>query len=128
MRFFACLALIASILQPAIALSAETAKARLWCLSLRFQQGQSSFGGDTLDLSTINGAPNGELAPYNGLTYGSGFSLDVSGFPINGTLFINLPGFVDINSDGFNDFFESDLGVSAITSGNYNTGMGNGTI
>ncbi len=127
MKFLVYLTVMVSVLHPAIAPSAESAKARLWCLSLRFQQGQDSFG-DTLDLSTINGSPNGELAPYNGLTNGSGFSLDVSGLPINGAMFINLPPVVDVNGNGFNDFFESALGVSATTSGTYNTGMGNGTV
>jgi hypothetical protein len=127
MRFFVCVAIIASGFHPCIARSSETANARLWCLSLRFQQGSDSFG-DTLDLSTINGAPNGELAPYKGVEYISFFSLDVSGLPITGTMFINLPPLVDINSNGFNDFFESALGVSATTSGTYNTGMENGTV
>ena len=107
--------------------AAEVANARIWCLSIRFQQGMDSFG-DTLDLSTISSTANGELAPYNGLTYASGFSLDVSGLPIAGTLYLNLPAVADINGNGFNDFFESALSVGAMTSGSYTTGLENGTV
>src|SRR5262249_4828666 len=77
MRPYASLLLILSSLLPLMDHAGETANARLWCLSLRFQQGSDSFG-DTLDLSTISGTPNGELAPYNGTTYVSGFALDNS--------------------------------------------------
>jgi len=127
MRFFVSLVAIASAFLPFIANSAETAAARIWCLSLRFQQGSDSFG-DTLDLSTISGTPNGELAPYNGLTYISVFTLDISGQPINGRMQLSLPPFSDVNSNGFNDFFESALGVGATTSGTYTTALGNGTV
>jgi hypothetical protein len=127
MRFFASLVVIASVFHPIITHSAETASGRLWCLSLRFQEGTDSFG-DTLDLSTISGTPNGELAPYNGLTYISAFSLDLSGQPITGTMQLNLPPVMDVNSNGFNDFFEGALGVGATTSGSYTTVLGNGTV
>ena len=127
MKLFACLIAIASAFHPFAAHAAETASARIWCLSLRFQQGTDSFG-DTLDFSTINGTPNGEMEPYNALTYISGFSMDFSGQPINGTMKLNLPPVVDMNGNGFNDFFESALGVSATTSGTYTTDIGNGTV
>ena len=126
MRLFAWL-LFVSILQPFHARSAETAAGQLWCLSLQFQEGTDSFG-DTLDLSTVSGTPNGELAPYNGLTYISGFSLDISGQPINGTMQLDLPAFMDVNSNGFNDFFESAIAVGAGSSGTYTTPVGNGTV
>lgn len=127
MRFFAYLVVITSAFHPFIARGAETAAARIWCLSLRFQQGTDSFG-DTLDLSTTGAPPNGELAPYNGPTYISGFSLDSSGFPIYGTMYLNLPPYSDVNSNRFNDFFESALGVGATTSGTYTAGAEHGTV
>ena len=127
MRIFACLWLIISLLSPFAARSAETAAARLTCLSLQFQQGRDSFG-DTLDLSTVSGTPNGELAPYNGLTYISGMVLDVTGQPLNGTIQLNLPPYSDVNSNGFNDFFESAVGVFATTSGTYTTDVSSGTV
>ena len=56
-------------LSPFPATAAQTAQATLFCFSLRFQQGSSTAGDFTLDLTTADppAAPNGELAPtrYN---------------------------------------------------------------
>lgn len=106
---------------------AETAHARMWCLSLRFQEGSDSFG-NTLDFSTISSSYNGELAPYNQRTWGSGFVLDYSGMPITGTIYIDLPPIVDANGNGFDDFFEVSQGVQAATTGQYTTAIGGGTV
>jgi hypothetical protein len=127
MRFFPCMLVVLTAFHPFAARPAETANARLWCLSLRFQQGSDSFG-DTLDLSTISGSANGELEPYNGLTSISGFSLDISGLPVNGTMQINLPPVADVNNNGFNDFFESALAVGATTTGSYTAGPEKGSV
>lgn len=127
MKLYTFAVLILSAFYPLIASGAETAHARLWCLSLRFHQA-TAFGDTTLDLSTVNGTPNGELEPYQDLTYASGFTLDMSGFPINGTIFINLPAFADVNGNGFNDFFESALTVGGTTSGTYSAGPEHGTV
>jgi hypothetical protein len=127
MKPFSFAVIILSAFYPLIARGAETANGRLWCLSLRFQQGNDSFG-NTLDLSSINGTPNGELEPYQNLTYISGFNLDVSGLPILGTIFIDLPAFADVNGNGFNDFFESALAVGATTTGTYTSGLEGGTL
>ncbi len=99
----------------------ETAHARLYCLSLHFQQG-TTYGG-TLDLSTIGGPPyNGELMPYSGNTWVSGLALVWSGMGDGGTIYVNLPAAVDANNNGFNDFFEVSQGVAAtVTSGSYST-------
>jgi hypothetical protein len=107
--------------------SAETAQARIWCWSLHFQQG-SDGSGDTLDLTTISGTPNGELAPYNGLQYVSNFLLDSLGTPIPGTMYLNLPPFTDDNTNGWPDFFEVTQAVTAATSGTYSTQISTGTI
>jgi hypothetical protein len=71
----------------------QRAFARLWCESLHFSQGH--YADETLDLSTIPGVPNGELAPSNGKSLVSGFTLDYSGFPIYGTIYVDLPAFAD---------------------------------
>ncbi len=99
----------------------ETAQARLFCLSLRFQEG-TTYGG-TLDMSTIGGPPyNGELRPYSGRSWDSGLALDWSGMADNGVIYVNLPPAVDANGDGFDDFFEVSQGVAnAATSGTYST-------
>jgi hypothetical protein len=107
--------------------SAETAHARIWCWSLHFQQGTDG-SGDTLDLTTISGTPNGELAPYNGLEYVSNFLLDSSGTSVPGTMYLNLPPFVDDNNNGWPDFFEVTQAVTASTSGTYSTPISTGTI
>src|SRR5262245_10573213 len=130
MKFFACLFVVASTLQTSLISAAQTANARIWCFSLRFQQGTDSFG-DTLDFTTISSGVNGELAPYNGVRYISTFLLDdfnYSGLTVSGTISINLPQVIDANGNGFNDFFETALGISATTSGSYSTSLGNGIV
>ena len=135
MRFLAWLAFVASVLNCFPVCGAESATARIWCLSLRFQEGADSFG-DTLDFSTIGStSPNGELAPdFSGRPanseppYVTGFSLDVSGIPVIGTLSLQLPPVSDVNQNGFNDFFETAMGTQATTTGMYTTVLENGTI
>src|ERR1700690_1349088 len=102
--------------------AAETAHARLYCMSLHFQQG-TTYGG-TLDLTTIGGPPyNGELLPYSGDTWASSLVLVWSGYADSGTIYINLPPVADVNGNGFDDFFEVSQGVNgAATSGTYATG------
>lgn len=75
--------------------AAQTAHATFFSWSLRFQQGENSVGDSTLDLSALAGPPNGELAPsFSDYTHESGFVLDWMGFPINGTIYLDLPPFV----------------------------------
>lgn len=106
----------------------HSASATLFCWSLRFHQGTGSFD-ETLDLTTIAGGLNGELAPwYASHTHRSGFSLDFSGFPITGTLLLNLPAFQDANGNGFDDSYEVAQGISGTSSGQYTTAIGSGTI
>ena len=104
----------------------QTASARLWCESLHFFQG--NYAGDTLDLSTIDGVPNGELVPNDGESLASGFILDFSGMSIYGTIFVGLPAFADNDGDGFDDFYQSAHPVYATTSGTYVTAVSQGTV
>lgn len=112
---------------PSLSRASETAQARLWCLSLHFQEGSDGLG-DTIDMSTVNGAPNGELAPYSGSTYACGFTLTESGTPIPGTIYVNLPPYGDVDHDGWADFFEVSQGASGVTSGTYTTAISDGTV
>jgi hypothetical protein len=108
--------------------AAQTARATLFCWSLRFHQGQGSFD-ETLDLSTTAGTPNGELAPwYSAYTHRSGFVLDFSGFPINGTIFLDLPADPDANGNGFDDSFEVSQATGGTSQGQYTTDIGGGTV
>src|SRR5204863_9518795 len=128
MKVLSCIIVVGLSFLALAVRGAETANARIWCWSLRFQQGTGSLD-ETLDLSTINNSNNGELAPYQGDTYGSGFVLDLSGLPVTGVIYVNLPTVVDVNGNGFDDFFETSQGVGSIqTSGNYQTALGGGTI
>jgi hypothetical protein len=104
--------------------AAELAQARLYCLSLRFQQGTDQQSGlYTLDLSTVDppGSPNGELAPdYFGFTsHYSGFRLYDGALDetIEGEIDIDAPLSKDVNQNGFADFFEVSQSVSGTTTG-----------
>jgi hypothetical protein len=117
------------ILCPMTNYGSEAAQARLFCMSLQFQEG-TTFGG-TLDLSTIGGPPfNGELAPYSGNTWGSSFAIYYGGLGnIYGIIYVNLPLGIDANNNGFDDFFEVSQGVSTtVTSGSYTTDISSGTV
>src|SRR5690348_2325246 len=130
MKYLACLVIALSAGFSIRGQGTETANSRIWCLSLRFQEGNDG-SGDTLDLSSIPSTYNGELLPYNGLTYVSAFYLDAfnsSGLTVNGTMYINLPPVADANGNGFNDFFESAMPVGATTTGSYTTVLGNGMV
>lgn len=106
----------------------HSAHATMFCWSLRFHQGTGSFD-ETLDLTTISGGLNGELSSWYGShTHRSGFSLDFSGFPITGTLLLNLPDFQDANGNGFDDSYEVSQGVSGTSAGQYTTPVSSGTI
>ena len=120
--------LLAVTLHPTSGITAEqTAFARLWCESLHFSQGNSA-GGDTLDLTMIDGVPNGELAPNDGKSLVSNFILDLFGMPLYGPILVGLPAFADNDGDGFDDFYDSSQPVYATTSGNYETAVSSGTV
>src|SRR2546430_1539600 len=104
--------------------AAQTAQARLFCLSVRFHQAMSSDGEFTLDLTTIDPsvAINGELAPSFGTPthlslfheYDTIFDEAMDGF-----IEFDVPMSADVNHNGFADFFEVGQSVSATTTGNY---------
>ncbi|HEV2327890.1 MAG TPA: hypothetical protein VGY56_03770 [Verrucomicrobiae bacterium] len=122
MKRFLILLTAGWLLCPMANYGSETARAQLYCESLRFQEG-TTYGG-TLDMSTIGGPPyNGELMPYSGDTWYSGLVLVWSGMGDSGTIYVNLPAFVDANNDGFDDFFEVSQGVTNVVTsgGSYST-------
>ncbi|HLZ53695.1 MAG TPA: hypothetical protein VKS19_04370 [Verrucomicrobiae bacterium] len=126
MKRFLILLTAGYFLYPITNYGAETAQARLYCMSLRFQQG-TTYGG-TLNISSINGSQyNGELYPtFSSDAYGnpwaSGLVLVWSGMGDSGSISMNLPPGVDANNDGYDDFFEVSQGVSnGSSSGTYST-------
>jgi hypothetical protein len=103
--------------------AAQTAQARIYCLSLRFQQGTAGFDS-TLNLSTSDpSTPNGELAPTfdDQPSHFSGLILDFVAFPERafGDIEFDVPPFSDANQNGFPDFFESSQTSSGTTAGSY---------
>ena len=127
MKSFLILLTAGWLLYPITNHGSETAQARLYCMSLRFQQG--TISGGTLNISTIGGTSyNGELMPTylsdaSGNPWGSGLALVWSGYTDGGSIYVNLPLGVDANNDGYDDFFEVSQGVNnAVTSGTYSTG------
>jgi hypothetical protein len=128
MRRFLILLTAGWLLYPITNYGAETAQARLYCMSLRFQQGHGSPYGGTSDMSSIAGTSyNGELYPTFGSdAYGnpwaSGLVLVWSGMGDSGSISMNLPLGVDANGNGYDDFFEVSQGVTnKVSSGTYST-------
>ncbi len=116
------------LLLPFTLPAAPSASATLFCWSLRFHQGEGSFD-ETLDLSSVAGAPNGELMPwYATYTHRTSFTLDYSGFPITGTLYLDLPPNPDANSNGFDDSFEVSQAAGGTSYGEYTTALGGGSV
>src|SRR5206468_9209163 len=111
--------------------AAQTAQARIYCLSLRFQQGTDQIGS-TLAFSTIAPSINGELAPtFDAPSHYSEFVLDSLFFdePIPGGIEFDVMPFQDANQNGFPDFFETSQGVSGTTMGSYViTGVDRGNV
>ena len=106
---------------PVIAKAAETAKATLNCYSLRFQRGIDPDGNYYLDLSSVNGGNNEELAPdffNSGYTHSAYLNLvdELFGENSGGMLSLDVPNGGDANDDGFFDFFQVSQGVTNLTS------------
>lgn len=128
-RFFILLT-VGGIFLSTSSQGSETAQARLYCTSLRFQQGAGPSGAN-LNLSSTGGSPyNGELLPYQGSEWASYFFLYYGGYgTIPGTIYLDLPAATDANSNGFDDFFEVSRAVSATgTSGFESTSISSGSI
>jgi len=129
------LLLAALSLLPIAGRGAETAQARMYCLSLRFQRSMEQNGLYTLDLTTLTSGVNGELA--FGDFFGNGYSH--SSFPIltdevfgdqyDGGMDLDIPPGNDVNRNTYPDFFEVSLPVNTTSSGIFNfTGFGSGTV
>jgi hypothetical protein len=106
--------------------STETANAVLSCYSLQFQSGDEPNGNYFLDLTSLSGTANGELALdflASGYTHSAYLSLvdEVFGETLSGQLVLDVPPQGDANKDGFSDFFQVNQGVTnLISSGAYN--------
>ena len=117
---------------PCVLAAAQTAQARISCLSLRFQRGSADFGLSTLDLTTSSSDVNGELAPsFDAPTHFSSFILNYVAFdePVVGDIAFDVP-MADLNQNGFPDFFESSQDAGGTTHGGYIVpgGVDEGTV
>jgi hypothetical protein len=124
----AIITLVAGLLalSPIPLTAAQTAQATIFCFSLRFQQGSSTAGDFTLDLTSIDpsAAPNGELSPtFGNPTHSSIFILEDQDLLITifGLIEFDVPDNTDANLNGFADFFETSQVVSGTTSGTFTT-------
>jgi len=122
--------LLASLcLVPSINHAAQTANARLFCLSLRFQRGTANdmFGFRwTMDMTTLDFGINGELAPgFWGPAYTNGAYVELyeefGGETYSGGMVLDTPDLTDANGNGFADFFEVSQAVPSLqVQGSYN--------
>lgn len=119
------------LMVPAVIEAAQTAQARIYCLSVNLSQGSGPFGLYSLNLTTSETGLNGELAPSFGgvYTHWSGLALrDETLFQTYpGQLVLDLP-WADEDGNGYNDFFEVRLGGSVSTGGEFNLGGLLGTV
>src|SRR5258705_13857421 len=101
--------------------ASETAKATIYCHSLRFQRGVEPDGNFFLDLGSTAAGTDGELALdffSSGYTHSAYLSLtdELFGDTIPGQLAIDVPDGGDANKDGFPDFFQVSQGVANLAS------------
>jgi hypothetical protein len=101
--------------------ASETAKATMFCYSLRFQRGVEADGNYFLDLGSSTAGTDGELALdffSSGYTHSAYLSLtdELFGDTIPGQLAIDVPDGGDANKDGFPDFFQVSQAVANLAS------------
>ena len=133
------------LLSPLASSAGQTAQARMYCISVRLNQGTDAFG-DTLTVNSTGTpggagemipwgqAPQREYDPYATFLYTSVATLYDSTYDstfVDGTFTVNLPELVDLNTNGYPDFFEVSQGVDTNAyNSSYHFGfpVGNGAI
>ena len=93
--------------------AAETARTRMYCMSLRFQRSEDQSGFFYLDLTTLSSGVNGELA--FGDFFNAGYSHStfiiltdtLFGDPYEGAMALDIPPFSDANGNTYPDFLKS---------------------
>ena len=120
--------------QPQFSQGVETAHATAFCYSLKFQRGFEPNGFYYLDVSSVPGSINGELALdflASGYTHSTYLTLadGLVGENLSGAMALDVPNGGDGNHDGFADFFETSQGITNVaSSGAYNLDLyGNGS-
>lgn len=126
------------VLFPLVGMAAQTAQARMHCLSVRVHRGSAvdNYGFLwTMDMTSISAGLNGELAPD---FFGSGYTNstfveiydDFLEEILDGILVVDLPDLGDANGNGIFDFFEVSQGFTGASSpGAYSIDfIGNGSF
>jgi hypothetical protein len=115
-----CLALITN------GFAANTAPAKMHCLSVKIDPATTKFFGNTYRLSITtadsNEPPNGELAVSNSdydhqavFAYEDPTLFETLFFPFG----LNIPAFIDQNANGFHDFYEVETSIQGVTQGEF---------
>lgn len=100
----------------------QNAAARIYCESVYFVDGTEPNNEFKLLLSGVDQGANNELFPVDDTyTHHSYVYLEDQIFEdyIGGDLSLNIPDFVDVNKDGFHDFFDTSVAHSGTSSGTY---------
>ena len=109
---------------PSFSRAAQTAQARMFCLSLRFQRATTHDNNGFLwrmDLTTLSAGVNGELAlnffSNSTNTHSSYIELynDLYDETGQGALTMNVPNGPDSNDNGFGDFWDASKAVNGLT-------------
>jgi hypothetical protein len=108
-------------LSPLTNRGTEKAQATIFCYSLQFQQGIDPDANYYLDLTSISGSLNGELAPdffASGYTHSTHLRLvdELLGTTLAGKMALDVPTGGDANGDGFPDLFQVTQGVTNLAS------------
>jgi hypothetical protein len=109
------------------------ARARAYCLSLRFQRGTEPYDFYSLDLTGINYGINGELFPiFDTYSHASYLFLndewDIED-PVPGVMQLEAPTTTDANQNGWPDFFEVGQEASGTSAGVFSFfGVYSGTV
>jgi hypothetical protein len=135
MKWASSLFYAAILIAPVRDLVAETAQARMYCFSPRFQRSSDQTTFFTLDLTTLAVGVNGELAFGDffgtGSTHSSFLVLTDQLFSevYDGAMALNVPTGGDANGNSYPDFYEVARAVSSTSSGLYEIdGIGNGAV
>jgi hypothetical protein len=123
-------------LSPLASRGAEQAQTTIYCYSLQFQQGLDPNGNYYLNLTSLSGSLNGELAPdffASGYTHSTYLSLvdELLGSTLSGKMALDVPSGGDANGDGFPDFFQVSQGITNLASSGVYFDLqiyGNGTV
>jgi hypothetical protein len=134
MKRFFILTAAGLVLLSTASYGAETARARIYCVSLRVQEAVDTYDFFALDLTALTSGINDELAPdffNSGYTHSAYLVLTDTtvGDQVPGAMALNVPN-THANGNRFRDFFEVSQAVNGVvTSGSYNfPGLASGMV